>query len=63
MPQKKLTYPRHGRIKATGRDVIILGEGNVAGIKTYRVREPHEPDSLAADYGRGAVSVLGEANG
>lgn len=35
---RKINFPAPGRIKATGQDCTILGEGFEAGIPVYHVR-------------------------
>lgn len=54
---KAMDWPRHGKLKRNGKPLTVVGEGSVAGIKTYRVK--FSPKGHVVDYHKESIVVLG----
>lgn len=55
---KKITFPRKGKIKATGEIITLVGQEPVAGIPCFRVKL--RGSNVPVHYAKSAVVVLGE---
>lgn len=57
---KATDFPRHGKIKATKKPCTVVGEGVVAGIRTYQVKFSDRGPVI--DFHKESVTVLGRVN-